>query len=87
MVGTVLGVVCGVLLATNIAAIIKAIEGQFHIKFLDAKMYYISEVPSELMWSDVYATAAMAFLLALLATIYPAWQASKTNPAEVLRYE
>jgi lipoprotein-releasing system permease protein len=87
LIGTALGVVCGVLLATNIAAIIKTIEGQFHIKFLDAKMYYISEVPSELMWSDVYVTAAMAFLLALLATIYPAWQASKINPAEVLRYE
>ncbi|MEQ1558046.1 MAG: lipoprotein-releasing ABC transporter permease subunit [Methyloglobulus sp.] len=87
LVGTVLGVVFGVLLATNIAAIIKAIEEQFHIKFLDAKMYYISEVPSELMWSDVYTTAGMAFLLALLATLYPAWQASKINPAEVLRYE
>jgi lipoprotein-releasing system permease protein len=86
-IGTVLGVICGVLLATYIPNIVKAIENQFHIKFIDAKMYYISELPSELMWTDVYATAGVAFLLSLLATIYPAWQASKINPAEVLRYE
>ncbi len=87
MIGTVLGVICGVLLAKNVATIVKHIEESFHIKFLDAKVYYISELPSELIWSDVYAIAAMAFLLSLLATIYPAWQAAKINPAEVLRYE
>lgn len=87
IIGTVLGVVCGVLLATNVADIVKYIEKHLHIKFIDAKIYYISELPSELIWTDVYATAGMAFLLSLLATIYPAWQASKINPAEVLRYE
>jgi lipoprotein-releasing system permease protein len=87
VVGTLLGVVCGVLLATNIADIVRSVENQFNIKFIDAKMYYISELPSELIWTDVYVTAAVAFLLSLLATVYPAWQASKINPAEVLRYE
>ena len=85
--GTLLGVVCGVLLALNVPELVKSIEELFHVQFLDAKMYYISELPSELIWTDVYATAGMAFLLSLLATIYPAWQAAKINPAEVLRYE
>jgi lipoprotein-releasing system permease protein len=87
LIGTVLGVICGVLLSINVSDIVKYIEDHLHIKFIDAKMYYISELPSELMWTDVYATAGVAFLLSLLATIYPAWQASKINPAEVLRYE
>jgi len=85
--GTILGVICGVLLAINVPEIVSGIEELFHVKFLNAQTYYISELPSELLWSDVWATAGMAFLLSLLATIYPAWQASKINPAEVLRYE
>ncbi len=85
--GTLLGVICGVLLALNVPQLVSAIEELFHVKFLNAQIYYISELPSELIWTDVYATAGMAFLLSLLATIYPAWQAAKINPAEVLRYE
>jgi lipoprotein-releasing system permease protein len=76
-----------VLLAINVPEIVSGIEKLFHVKFLNAQTYYISELPSELLWSDVWATAGMAFLLSLLATIYPAWQAAKINPAEVLRYE
>jgi lipoprotein-releasing system permease protein len=85
--GTLLGTVGGVLLAFNVAAIVKQIEDLFHFKFLSAQVYYISDLPSKLIWTDVYAIAGMAFLLSLLATIYPAWQAAKINPAEVLRYE
>jgi lipoprotein-releasing system permease protein len=85
--GTILGVICGVLLAINVPELVSAIEQLFHVKFLNAQVYYISELPSKLMWADVWATAGMAFLLSLLATIYPAWQAAKVNPAEVLRYE
>jgi lipoprotein-releasing system permease protein len=85
--GTILGVICGVLLAINVPELVSAIEQVFHVKFLNAQVYYISELPSKLMWGDVVATAGMAFLLSLLATIYPAWQAAKVNPAEVLRYE
>ncbi len=85
--GTVLGTVGGVLLALNIAELVKTIEDIFGIKFLSAQVYYISDLPSQLIWTDVYAIAGMAFLLSLLATIYPAWQAAKVNPAEVLRYE
>ena len=87
VVGTLIGTLGGVLLALNIETIVPAIEKFFGLKFMAADVYYISEVPSKLIWGDVYAIAGMAALLSLLATLYPAWQASKVNPAEVLRYE
>jgi lipoprotein-releasing system permease protein len=86
-VGTVIGTGGGILLALNADAIVKHIEEFFHVSFMPADVYYISQLPSKLVWSDVYTIAGMAFLLSLLATIYPAWQAAKVNPAEVLRYE
>ncbi len=87
VVGTLLGTVAGILLALNVETIVPAIEKLFQVQFMAADVYYISDLPSKLVWSDVYAIAGMAFLLSLLATIYPAWQAAKVNPAEVLRYE
>jgi lipoprotein-releasing system permease protein len=86
-VGTLLGTVGGVALALNVETIVPAIEKFFDVHFLAADVYYISDLPSKLIWSDVYSIAAVAFMLSLLATLYPAWQASKVNPAEVLRYE
>jgi len=85
--GTLLGVCGGVALALNVETIVPAIEQAFGVHFMAADVYYISEVPSKLIWLDVYWIAGMAFLLSLLATIYPAWQAARINPAEVLRYE
>lgn len=87
VVGTMLGTLGGVLLALNVETIVPAIEELFQVQFMAADVYYISELPSKLVWTDVYAIAGMAFLLSLMATIYPAWQASRINPAEVLRYE
>ncbi|MGR9053190.1 MAG: FtsX-like permease family protein, partial [Gammaproteobacteria bacterium] len=87
VVGTLLGTAGGIGLATNVETIVPAIEHFFGVQFMAADVYYISELPSKLDWADVYAIATMAFALSLLATIYPAWQASKVNPAEVLRYE
>lgn len=87
VIGTVLGVLGGVLLALNIETIFPAIEGFFGVQFMAADVYYISDVPSKLVWTDVYQIASIAFVLSLLATLYPAWQASRVNPAEVLRYE
>jgi lipoprotein-releasing system permease protein len=86
-VGTVIGTILGVILALNVETIVPAIEKLFHVQFMAADVYYISELPSKLVWTDVYSIAGMAFFLSLLATIYPAWQAAKINPAEVLRYE
>ena len=87
VVGTVLGTLGGVLLALNVETIIPAIESFFGVQFMAADVYYISDVPSKLVWMDVYFIAGIAFVLSLLATLYPAWQASRVNPAEVLRYE
>jgi lipoprotein-releasing system permease protein len=87
IVGTVLGTLGGVVLALNIETIIPAIESLFEVQFMAADVYYISDVPSKLVWVDVYFIAGIAFVLSLLATLYPAWQASRVNPAEVLRYE
>jgi lipoprotein-releasing system permease protein len=86
-IGTLLGTVGGVLLALNVETIVPAIENAFGVHFMAADVYYISEVPSQLSWTDVYWIALMSFLLSLLATLYPAIQASRINPAEVLRYE
>jgi lipoprotein-releasing system permease protein len=85
--GTALGVAGGVGLALNIETIVPAIEQLFNVQFLAADVYYISEVPSELHWDDVWIMASVALLLSLLATLYPAWRAARTHPAEALRYE
>jgi len=87
IIGTALGTLGGVLLALNIETLIPAIESFFDVQFMAADVYYISDVPSKLVWADVYAIAGISFSLSLLATLYPAWQASRVNPAEVLRYE
>lgn len=85
--GIALGTLGGVLLALNIEVIIPAIESFFNAQFMSADVYYISNVPSKLRWTDVYFVSSISLGLSLLATLYPAWQASRINPAEVLRYE
>ena len=85
--GTLLGVIGGVSLALNIETIVPAIEHFFGVQFMAADVYYISEVPSELHWQDVWLMGSVALLLSLLATLYPAWRAARTQPAEALRYE
>ncbi len=87
MLGTALGVVGGVALALNVETIVPAIEQAFGVQFMPADVYYISDLPSRLDWSDVSRIGVVAFLLSFLATWYPAWRASKTQPAEALRYE
>ncbi len=87
VIGTIAGAVFGVLVALNISTIIPFIEGLFHVQFLAKDVYYISDLPSDLIWSDVITIVLLSFVLSLLATIYPSWKASKINPAEALRYE
>ena len=87
VIGTVLGAVFGIIIALNIATIIPFIEGLFHVQFLAKEVYYISDLPSELVWSDVTTIVITSFILSLIATLYPSWKASKINPAEALRYE
>ncbi|HET8941747.1 MAG TPA: lipoprotein-releasing ABC transporter permease subunit [Rudaea sp.] len=85
--GILMGVIGGVALATNLPELIKWIEHTFHVEFLSPDVYYISEVPSDMHWHDVGWIAGIAFVFCLLATIYPAWRASRTQPAAALRYE
>lgn len=85
--GIVLGVAAGVALALNVEAIVEWIERTFHVVFLSPDVYYISEVPSDLHWSDVGWIAVVAFVFCTLATLYPAWRASRTQPAAALRHE
>ena len=87
LVGTLLGMVGGVLLANNVETLVPAIEQLFDTKFLSPDVYYISDVPSDMRWSDVSLITLVAFTMSIVATIYPAWRASRTQPAEALRYE
>lgn len=87
MIGTVLGVVGGVLLAFNVSAVVSGLEKIFGFQVLSKEVYYISELPSDLHWNDVGFIAVIALIMALIATLYPSWRASKVNPAEALRYE
>jgi lipoprotein-releasing system permease protein len=87
LMGTGLGMLGGVWLATNVETIVPLIERLFQVKFLSPDIYYISEIPSDMRWQDVTYISTVAFALCLLATLYPAWRASRTQPAEALRYE
>ena len=87
VVGTLLGVGTGILTAQNIETLVPALESLLGIKFLAPEIYLISDLPSEMKWSDVTITATISFGLTVLATIYPAWRASRIQPAEALRYE
>jgi len=86
-IGLGLGIAGGVVLALNIDVVVPFIERMLGIHFLSKEVYYISDLPSDLQWGDVWGVTLIAFVLALLATIYPSWRASRVNPAEALRYE
>ncbi len=86
-IGLGMGIVGGVLLALNIDVVVPFIERLLGIHFLAKDVYYISDLPSDLQWGDVWGVTLIAFVLALLATLYPSWRASRVNPAEALRYE
>jgi lipoprotein-releasing system permease protein len=87
LLGTIIGVAVGVPTALNVNEIVHFVETLFNTKFLPADVYYITEIHADLRASDVVTYALSAFLLSVLATIYPAWRASKVQPAEALRYE
>ncbi|WP_020409723.1 lipoprotein-releasing ABC transporter permease subunit [Hahella ganghwensis] len=87
VIGTGIGVLLGVLLATNISGMIAGIEDMLGTQFLSSDVYFISYLPSELQWADVGIISACTLSISFLATIYPAYRASKIEPAEALRYE
>ncbi|MCL5261070.1 MAG: lipoprotein-releasing ABC transporter permease subunit [Gammaproteobacteria bacterium] len=85
--GILLGIIGGILLAINAPALVKILEGILHTHFISPGAYFIDYLPSKLEWKDVVHVAIISFFMSLIATIYPAWRASKTQPAEALRYE
>ena len=87
VVGTLIGAVLGMLAALNVSAAISALEGLIGHKFLNADVYFIDYLPSQLMAEDVLMVCGAALVLSFLATLYPAWRAARTQPAEALRYE
>ncbi|TXI09356.1 MAG: lipoprotein-releasing ABC transporter permease subunit [Rhizobium sp.] len=87
VVGTFIGVVLGVLLALNVEQLVPILEALTGHQFLSPDVYYISDLPSELKASDVFRISMLSLALGLLSTIYPAYRASRVNPAEALRYE
>ena len=87
VVGTLAGVALGVLFTVNLETIVSFMESAFGIKFLAADVYFISDLPADLRIPDVVRIGAIALVLALASTVYPAWRAARTMPAEALRYE
>jgi lipoprotein-releasing system permease protein len=87
VVGTFIGAVVGMIAALNVSAAISALEGLIGHKFLNADVYFIDYLPSQLMAEDVFMVCGAALILSFLATLYPAWRAARTQPAEALRYE
>ena len=86
LLGISLGAVAGVALATTISDLSLWVEQAFGLVLFDPAVYYIGGLPSTLMWGDVFAVVTVAFVLSLLASVYPAWRAAKVPPAEVLNY-
>jgi len=86
-VGTLLGLIGGILLALNVSAVVDFIQRLFHVEFISSAVYFLNYLPSRLEWTDVWQICAIALGMSLVATLYPAWQASRTQPAEALRYE
>jgi lipoprotein-releasing system permease protein len=84
--GTVAGAGLGILVARNVEALVHGLERLTGIRFLDAKVYLMSDLPAAVEPGDVLRVCGVAFALCTLATLYPAWRASRTQPAEVLRH-
>ncbi|WP_210643687.1 MULTISPECIES: lipoprotein-releasing ABC transporter permease subunit [unclassified Pseudomonas] len=87
VIGTFVGALVGMFAALNVSAAIAALEGLIGHKFLNADVYFIDYLPSQLQADDVLMVCGAALVLSFLATLYPAWRAARTQPAEALRYE
>ncbi|MDQ1093556.1 lipoprotein-releasing system permease protein [Xanthomonas sacchari] len=87
VIGTIAGVIGGIVLTLNLERILAGIEAVFNIKLLPEDVYYITGLPTDMQPHDVMVITIVALLMSFLATLYPAWRAARTQPAEALRYE
>lgn len=87
VVGTLLGVIGGILLAQNIGTVVPYLEQFFGFSLFPSDIYYITELPSDLQSADVIKFALMSLVMSLFSTLYPSWRAARTQPAEALSYE
>ncbi|MDP3562079.1 MAG: lipoprotein-releasing ABC transporter permease subunit [Legionellaceae bacterium] len=85
--GTFIGVVGGLILASNATQIVNSLQSFFGMHVLSSSIYFVDYLPSKILFSDLWRVCVMALLMSFLATIYPAWRASKTVIAEALHYE
>jgi len=85
--GTLFGLIGGIALAMNVTEIVNWIQNVFHVQFLSSNVYFVNYLPSQIIVSDIVKICVASLLLSLIATIYPAWRASKMDPVESLRYE
>jgi lipoprotein-releasing system permease protein len=87
VIGTLSGLVLGVLVGFNVDTVVPFVEHLLGFKFLAKDIYYISDLPSDVQLGDVTTIGIVSLVLSFIATLYPSWRASRTNPAEALRYE
>jgi lipoprotein-releasing system permease protein len=87
LIGTISGLIMGLILAYNITNVVNAIQELFHINFVSEELFMIGFVPSSINFGDVAWICGLSLLMSIIATIYPAWRASNIKPAEALRYE
>ena len=87
VIGVLLGIVAGVALALHVTALVNWIEQLFNVQFFSSSINLVNYLPSELQWGDVIRISVAALGFSLVATLYPAWRASRTEPVEALRYE
>jgi len=87
IVGTLIGAVAGILTALNLGNIIGFLEKLLGFQVFPQSVYIITDFPAELRFDDVIVVVIVSIVISMLATLYPAWRASKTQPAEALRYE
>ncbi len=87
VIGTLSGVLLGVLISINLESLIHALESLLGLQFLDARVYFITDLPARVEWSDVLQISLTAFVLCTLSTLYPSWRAARTQPAQSLRHE
>jgi lipoprotein-releasing system permease protein len=85
--GVLAGIALGALLATNLESLVHGLEALTGTRFLDAKVYFMSDLPAQVRMLDVARVSVVALLLCVVATVYPAWRASRLAPAEVLRHD